>query len=69
MNVQFRTLALCAALAFAGAANAAAPDLSSLTGAVDMSSVGTAILAIGAILVVPSVVKRGVRIVLGMLGR
>ncbi|PTT89364.1 hypothetical protein DBR42_07940 [Pelomonas sp. HMWF004] len=64
-----RRAVIVATLAAAGAANAAGPDLSTITGAIDMSTVGSAILAVGAILVVPSVVKRGVKIVLGMLGR
>ncbi|MFT7724595.1 MAG: hypothetical protein QM788_17495 [Roseateles sp.] len=55
------------AVAVSGFANAAAPDFSSLTGAVDLSSVGTAILAIGAILAAPAVIKTGVRIVLSMI--
>jgi len=64
-----RIVALVAALSAAGVANAAAPDFSSLTGAVDFSTVGTAILAIGALLAVPAVVKKGTRIVLSMIGR
>lgn len=69
MNKQFRNLATVATLAAAGAANAAGPDLSAITGAVDLSTVGAAILAVGALLVVPIVVKKGVRFVLGMIGR
>lgn len=53
----------------AGGANAAGVDFSSLTGAVDFSTVGTAILAIAALLVVPAVVKKGARLVLSMIGR
>lgn len=68
MKLQ-KLVALVAVLATAGAANAAAPDFSSLTGAVDFSTVGTAILAIGALLAVPAVVKKGTRIVLSMIGR
>jgi hypothetical protein len=57
------------AFAGSGAANAAGTDFSSLTSAVDFSSVATAILAIAALLVVPAVVKKGARIVLSMIGR
>lgn len=64
-----RGLIAAGVLVATGAANAAAPDFSSLTGAVDFSSVGTAILAIGALLAVPAVVKKGTRIVLSMIGR
>lgn len=62
------SLAVVAAVSV-GAANAAAPDFTSLTSAVDFSTVGTAILAIGALLAVPLVVKKGARFVLGMIGR
>lgn len=63
-------LGAIAALLFAsGSAMAAAPDFTSLTAAVDFSTVATAILAIGALLAVPSVVKKGARIVLSMIGR
>lgn len=64
-----RGLVLVGVLVSAGAANAAATDFSSLTGAVDFSTVATAILAIGALLAVPAVVKKGTRIVLSMIGR
>lgn len=64
-----RGLIAAGVLVATGAANAAAPDFSSLTGAVDFSTVGTAILAIGALLAVPAVVKKGTRIVLSMIGR
>ena len=53
----------------AGLASATPPDFSSLTGAVDFSTVATAVLAIAALLVVPLVVKKGARFVLGMIGR
>lgn len=42
-------------------------DFSTLTAAVDLDTVVTAILAIGAILVLPAVAKKGTRLVLGML--
>jgi len=72
MKKQLKNLALVAIAALATvqqAAFAVGPDFSDLTGAVDFSTVGTAILAIGALLAVPSVVKRGTKIVLGMIGR
>lgn len=69
MNKQLRRVAAVAAVVGAGAANAAGPDFSSLTSAVDFSSVGTAVLAIGALLAVPLVVKKGARMVLSMIGR
>ena len=43
-------------------------DFSGLTGAVDFSTVGTAILAIGAVVMVPLVVKWGTLKVLSMVG-
>jgi hypothetical protein len=69
MNKRFRRSFVGAAVVATGAANAAAPDFSSLTSAVDFSSVGTAVLAIAALLVVPLVVKKGARMVLSMIGR
>lgn len=71
MNANIkRGLVAVGVLAVTGAANAAgAPDFSSLTSAVDFSTVATAILAIGALLAVPSVVKKGARIVLSMIGK
>lgn len=44
-------------------------DFSTLTGSVDLSTVGVAILAIGALKVVPIVGQWGVSMVLRMLGR
>lgn len=64
-----RGLVAVGVLASAGAANAAAPDFSSLTSAVDLSTVGTAVLAIAAILAAVLVVKRGAKMVLSMIGR
>ena len=46
----------------------AAPDFSAITSAVDFSTVGTALLAIGAVIMVPMVVKWGVIKVLSMIG-
>lgn len=43
---------------------AVGPDFSSLTGAVDFSTVGTAILAIAALLAVPLVIRKGAKMVL-----
>ena len=45
-------------------ASAAAPDFTSLTGAVDFSTVGTAVLAIAALLAVPLVIRKGAKMVL-----
>lgn len=42
-------------------------DLSSLTGAVDLTSVGVAILAIGALKVVPEVVRYGAKKVISFI--
>ena len=43
---------------------AAGPDFSALTGAVDFSTVGTAVLAIAALLAVPLVIRKGAKMVL-----
>ena len=43
---------------------ATGPDFSALTGAVDFSTVGTAVLAIAALLAVPLVIRKGARMVL-----
>lgn len=64
-----RGLIAAGVLAAASAANAAATDYSSLTAAVDFSSVGTAVLAIAALLATALVVKKGARMVLSMIGR
>jgi hypothetical protein len=56
-------------LVAAGAANAAAPDFSALSGAVDLSTAATAILAVAALIAVVLVVKKGARMVLSMIGR
>lgn len=64
-----RGLIAAGVLVASGVANAAAPDFSSLTGAVDWSSVSTAILAIAALLAAVLVVKKGARMVLSMIGR
>ena len=46
---------------------AAGTDYTSLTSAVDFSTVGTALLAIAALMVVPKVVQYGARKVLGFI--
>lgn len=69
MNKFIQRGLVAAGVVAAGAANAAGPDFSSLSGAVDLSTVGTAILAIAALLVVPAVIKKGSRLVLSMIGR
>ena len=68
MNKRFiaRASALSAAALSAGYAGAVGTDYSSLTGAVDFSTVGTALLAIGALIMVPKVVKWGTKKVLSM---
>ncbi|WP_295542043.1 hypothetical protein [uncultured Pseudacidovorax sp.] len=63
-----RTLPVAAiggALASANSAFAAGPDFSTLTTAVDFSTVGTALLAIAALMMVPKVVGWGARKVMG----
>lgn len=53
------------ALVLASASSfAVGPDFSALTGAVDFSTVGTAVLAIAALLAVPLVIRKGARMVL-----
>lgn len=72
MNKRFRFVRVgVPALAVLGAASARAEgiDLSSLTGAVDFSTVATAVLAIAALMVVPLVAKKAARMVLSMIGR
>lgn len=60
---------LVLAVALAGASVqsfAAGTDYSSLTGAVDFSTVGVALLAIAALMIVPKVVAYGARKVMAM---
>lgn len=65
--VRQNKLALTGALAVIGApAFAVGPDFSTLTAAVDFSTVGIAILAIAALQMVPKVIGWGARKVLGM---
>ena len=49
---------------FGASAFAVGPDFSTLTGAVDFSTVGAAVLAIAALLAVPLVIRKGARMVL-----
>lgn len=67
--MRFNKSALASALALAATAPAFAvgTDYSSLTSAVDFSTVGTALVAIGAIIMVPKVAKWGVNKVLSMI--
>lgn len=53
------------ALSSLAPAFAAAPDFSTLTSAVDFSTVGTGILAIAALMMVPKVVGWGAKKVMG----
>lgn len=62
-----RAALAAAAATLSGGAFAVGTDYSSLTSAVDFSTVGTALLAIGAVIMVPKVVKWGVRKVLSMI--
>lgn len=69
MSIQKVVFALVLSMvAFAASAQTGA-DYTSITGAVDWASVSTGILAIGAALVGVLVAKRGVRLLLGMVGR
>lgn len=67
--MRFNKTALASALALASAtpAFAVGTDYSTLTGAVDFSTVGTALLAIGALMMVPKVAKWGINKVLSMI--
>ena len=67
--MRFNRALAASAASLAAASFAAAPDFTTLTTAVDFSTVGTAILAIGALMVVPKVVRWGTGRVLAMLGR
>jgi len=69
-NSKKNALALVAILAVVGSpAFATGTDFSSLTGAVDYSTVGAALLAVAALMVVPAVVKKGAKMVLSFIGR
>lgn len=70
MNLHIlRGLLAAGVLGAVSSVHAAGPDFAAMTGAIDLASVITAILAIGLILVGPAVAKKGVRMVLSMLGR
>lgn len=69
MFKQIKRVAVAAFALVSVGAFAAAPDFSALTGAVDFSTVGTAILAVAALQVVPAVVAWGARKVKGFIGR
>jgi hypothetical protein len=66
-----RNRAAIAAGSLVAAANAHATglDLSSITSAVDFSTVATAVVAVGALIAVVLVAKRGSKMLLGMIGR
>lgn len=66
-NAKTARAAALAAILGAGAvaANAAGTDFSTLTSAVDFSTVGTGILAIAALMMVPKVVGWGAKKVMG----
>ncbi len=66
MNRNRISLALVAAL-IGAPAFAAGPDFTTLTSAVDFTTVGTAILAIAALMVVPKVVGWGAKKVMGFI--
>lgn len=64
-NQNYLKFVVGAGLALASASSfAVGPDFSALTGAVDFSTVGTAVLAIAALLAVPLVIRKGARMVL-----
>lgn len=65
----FRPVVAAALVVAAASSHAEGIDLSSLTGAVDFSTVATAVLAIAALMVVPLVAKKAARMVLSMIGR
>lgn len=44
-------------------------DFTTMTSAIDLGTVATALLAVGAIKVVPGAIQYGVRKILGMIGR
>jgi hypothetical protein len=59
-----RVLIAAGVAAAAGAANAVGPDFSTLTTAVDVTSIGVGVLALGAIMMGPKVIVYGVRKIL-----
>lgn len=67
MQLRNRLVTGVALVALGSSAFAAAPDFTALTGAVDFSTVGTAVLAIAALMAVPKVVSWGAKRVLGFI--
>ena len=65
----FRKLAAIGALGGAVPAFAVGTDFSTLTASVDFTTVGVALLAIGAAVMAPKVVMWGVSAVTGMIGK
>lgn len=59
-NYRRVTLAACL-LALAGSASAAGLDFSTIASAVDVSTVATAIIGMGALMILPSVAKWGAK--------
>jgi hypothetical protein len=62
---QTRLLVALAAIVATSASHAVGPDFTSLTSAVDFSTVATAVLAIAALMIVPKVVGWGAKKVMG----
>lgn len=69
MRSQSFTLAVLAALLAPFMSFAVGPDFTSITSAVDWSTVGAAIIAIAALKASPLVVSVGTKMVLRMIGR
>ena len=59
-NIQSGLVAACVLVA-SGAANATSVDYSAISAAVDVSTVATAIVAMGALMVAPNVARWAVR--------
>ncbi|KKB61114.1 hypothetical protein WM40_25095 [Robbsia andropogonis] len=66
-NKLYPAVFLVAAASVPLSAVAAAPDFTTLTTAVDLSSVGTTVLAVAATLAAVFVTIRGAKLVLGMI--
>ncbi|CAK0748268.1 conserved exported hypothetical protein [Gammaproteobacteria bacterium] len=64
MNIYTKLSVTLVAFLTSVSAFAVGPDFSALTGAVDFSTVGTAVLAIAALLALPLVIKKGAKMVL-----
>jgi len=65
VGVIKKTAVGLAIAAASSATQAAGPDLTTITGAVDFSTTTAAILAVSALLMVPLVVKKAVKLVMG----